>query len=235
MTVWRKKGDGLQIWIYETASGRVLQRLSIPESAYLLAFSPDGCYLATADREYLRLWELSTGQMVLEHKAQQRMPSSLYRSFASCLSFAPDGRTLATGRADSTVLIWNLVPSTRPTAVTDLPRYWEDLIDADAAQAYAASWRLTDTPRETVRFLRERLRPVAPLSAEQARPLLADLDSDEFRKRESAAARLRELGDRAARVLREALTMRPTLEMRRRLEDVLMHLDEPPRGEALRG
>lgn len=51
------------------------------------------------------------------------------------------------------------------------------------------------TPKEATPFLRERLRPAVAATAEQTRPLLADLDSDDFQKREAASAQLLELGD----------------------------------------
>jgi hypothetical protein len=78
------------------------------------------------------------------------------------------------------------------------------------------------------------LRPAAPAPAEQSRPLLADLDSNEFRRREAAVAGLRQLGDRAETAMREALKAKPSLEMRRRLEALLKALEESPSGEMLR-
>jgi RNA polymerase sigma factor (sigma-70 family) len=226
------KMDGIQLW--DAATGRVLRRLSTTDSVGQLAFSPDGHYLAAAGLQGLWLWELASGKVVLRHKAHERMRGSYGDSFASCLSFAPDGRTLATGHLDSTILLWNLVPSGRPPTVKDLPRRWEELIGTDAARAYTSSWRMADAPKEATRFLRERLRPVSPAAAEQVRPLLADLDSDDFAKREAATDRLRELGDRANRFLKEALKEQPSLEMRRRVEELLKTLEEPPSGETLR-
>jgi len=189
---------------------------------------------AAADLQGIRLWEWATGQVVLKHKAHERMHGSYGESFASCLSFAPDGRALATGHLDSMLLIWNLVPAGRPATAKELPRLWKDLSGSDAAKAYAASWRLADAPKEATHFLRERLRPSVPIRAEQVRPLLADLDSDEFRKREAAAARLRDLDDRVEGFLREALKGKPSLETRRRVEDLLKDLQGPPSGETLR-
>jgi hypothetical protein len=225
------KMDGIQIW--EATSGRALQRIPTDRVGQL-AFSPDSRYLAAADIQGIRLWELASGQVVLKHKAHEKMRGSYGDSFASCLSFGPDGRSLATGHLDSTILIWNLVPLHRPASAGDVPRSWDELIASDAAKAYAASWRLAESGNEAIRYFRERLRPMAAATAEQVQPLLGDLDRDDFSKREAAAARLRELGDRAAGLLNEALNARPSLEMRRQVEGLLKSLEGPASGETLR-
>ncbi|HEY7314741.1 MAG TPA: sigma-70 family RNA polymerase sigma factor [Gemmataceae bacterium] len=225
------KMDRIQIW--DAASGQALRRI-VTDWVGQLAFSPDGRYLAAADLQGLRLWELATGQVVMRHKAHERMRGSYGDSFASCLSFAPDGRSLATGHLDSTVLLWSLAPPAGTATPEELSRCWDALAGADAAKAYAASWRLSDAPAPALPFLRKRLRPAAPAPAEQSRPLLADLDSNEFRRREAAVAGLRQLGDRAETAMREALKAKPSLEMRRRLEALLKALEESPSGEMLR-
>jgi WD40 repeat protein len=223
--------DGIAIC--DAASGRVVRRIPT-DWVGQLAFSPDGRYLAAASLQGIRLWELASWEIALEHKGHEIMHGSYGHSFASCLSFAPDGRSLATGHPDSTVLIWSMAPSVRSTTAADLPRLWDDLVSSDAAKAYAASWQLTDAPKEAVRFLQERLRPVSRISAEQIRPLLADLDSDEFQKREAAAARLQEMDNRAEKLLKEALLANPSPEKRRRLKSLLKTLEGPPSGEVLR-
>lgn len=223
--------DAILIW--NAATGRILHRIPT-EWVGQLAFSPDGRYLAAADLQGIRLWEMATGRVVYKLKAHERTRGFYGHSFASCLAFAPDGRNLATGHLDSTILIWDLVPSGSPLSAKDLPRFWDELIGADAAKAYAASWRLVDAPNEAIPFLRERLRPAPPIAAEQVRPLLADLDSDEFPKREAAVARLRAMDRQAERFLREALKASPSPEKRLRLEDLLKDLEQPPNGEVLR-
>ena len=51
---------------------------------------------------------------------------------------------------------------------------------------------------------------------------------------DEAARRLRELGERAAGALREALKSNPSLEKQRRVEGLLKTLEVPPSGELLR-
>jgi WD40 repeat protein len=227
----RKTTEMLGIQVWDAASGRALRRIPT-DWVGQLAFSPDGRCLAAADLAGLRLWELATGQVIMKHKAHEPLRGSYGASFASCLSFAPDGRSLATGHADSTILVWNLLPPVPPAA--DVPRLWDDLSGQDGARAYAASWQLAKIPDQALLLLKKHLRAATSAPAKQIRALLADLDSGEFRKRNQAAARLRELGDRAAGELKQALHANPSLESRRRIEDLLKNLEKPPSGEALR-
>jgi WD40 repeat protein len=226
------KPVGIRIW--DTASGRAVNDIPTDDFVAQLAFSPDGRYLSAADGDGIRLWELATGQVVQRHKAHEPARGSNRDSFASCLAYAPDGRTLATGHPDSSILLWSLVPPLRHPDAGNLTCLWDDLASPDAARAYAASWQLTDVPKQTLPLLRKHLRPASPAPAEQVRALVADLDSNEFRKREAASARLRELGDGAKGALREALSANPSAEKRRRVELLLKALDGPPTGEFLR-
>jgi WD40 repeat protein len=226
--------------IWDAGSGRMVRRLQV-EGGWTFsdgvghpAFSPDGRYLAAAVRDGIRLWELATGEVVMRHKAHEPVDDLYSSSFVSCLAFAPDGRTLATGNPDSSILIWDLVPPVLTAAAGDLNRLWDDLAAPDPAKRYAASWQLTDAPDHSLLVLRERLHPAAPAPAEQVRPLLDDLDNDDFRRREAASARLRELGERAEGALRKALLADPSLEKRRRLGVLLKAREGPPSAESLR-
>jgi WD40 repeat protein len=222
----RTKMVGIQLW--ESASGAAVRRIPTDWVAQPV-FSPDGRYLAAADLDCIRLWELATGDVIMRHKAHERVQGFFGYSFASCLVFAPDGRTLATGHPDSTVLVWSLAPAGRRPAA-EMARLWKDLAGPDAAAAYAASWRLAEAPGPALLLLRQHVRPLKPAAVEQTRPLLADLDSDDFDRREAASARLRQLGERAEEALRQALAARPSPEKRRRLEGLLKALEQPSGG-----
>jgi hypothetical protein len=147
------------------------------------------------------------------------------------LAFAPDGRSLATGLQDTTILIWDMMPAARasaqPLSAAQLDRLWSDLAGADATQAYAAIGRLIARQAEALPLLRKRLQPVAALPTERVKHLLADLDSDQFERREAAARQLTELGELAEPALREALGKNPALDLRRRIEQLLSSLDTP--------
>jgi hypothetical protein len=64
--------------------------------------------------------------------------------------------------------------------------------------------------------------------------LIADLDNDKFAVREKATVELERLGERVQPALRKALTNNPSLETRRRIEQVLEATDPENRGPAQR-
>jgi RNA polymerase sigma factor (sigma-70 family) len=224
----------------DTAGGRQLARLRV-EGPAVVAFSGDGRLLAAADAAGARLWETASGKEVGAVPAPDRGAVPAGRAFASSLALSPDGRTLATGHADGTILLWDttLRGGARGGALTapEADALWADLGAADASRAYAAVGRLVDDPGRAVPLLQEHLRPAAPPPAEVLRPLLDDLDSDRFPVRTAAEERLRELGDAAAPALREVLKQSPSAQQRRRVEAVLEALDTSGllTGEPLRG
>ena len=120
---------GLQIW--ETATGKTRRCIPLDNLGQFrftkitfngnvpLALSPDGGYVAASDAQGLWVWEVATGKVVLQRPVPTLMSErAAGEPFASCLNFAPDGRTLATGNVDSTILIWDLPQIERPPAKT---------------------------------------------------------------------------------------------------------------------
>jgi hypothetical protein len=76
-------------------------------------------------------------------------------------------------------------------------------------------------PKVTVRRLRPRAEPAAPVDDARITLLIKNLDSDRFEVREKAARELEKVKDAAAPALRKALAADPSAEMRRRLEALL--------------
>src|SRR5262249_22795368 len=149
----------------------------------------------------IRLWEAATGRQVQALGADS--------TGASALAFAPDGKRLASGLADGTILIWDVAFLPRPKiSRPDLARCWADLAREDAVRAHVAVRALAGGER-TVTYLRERLRPAA---AHNVRRLITDLDSDERTRREAASEALARLGDEAEPELRRALARAPSAE-----------------------
>jgi WD40 repeat protein len=232
-----QKWDALRV--YDAASGRQLAKLPADGPA-VFAFSADGRLFASADRGAVRLWE-TAGWKELGTLPAAGVPVPTDRPCASSLAFAPDGRTLATGHADGTVLLWDatLRSGRGGGALTagEADRLWADLAGADAPRAFSAACRLADDPARSVPFLAGRLRPVEPPPAAAVRALLDELDSDRFAAREVAQEKLREFGEAAGPALRAALAADSPAERRRRVKALLAELGRPgpPAGEARRG
>jgi RNA polymerase sigma factor (sigma-70 family) len=215
--------------LWELASGK--ERLTLGQSEQAneagtiqfvqqILFAPDGRSVAVAFADgTIRILDTATGQ--------ERLRRSGYDSRVHSLAFAPDGKSLASGHEDSTILIWNLMPelSRRAPIVQasrqQLESWWTDLAGPDAPQAHVAIWKLVASPEQTLPLLRERLHPVAAIPANELRTLLADLDSNQFDRRQAAWQRLTDLEEQAEPILRQALQDNPSLEKRRRIESLL--------------
>jgi WD40 repeat protein len=66
-----------------------------------MAFSPGGKIFAAAfDNPMLRLWDVATWQPL--------GPSLGAQLAGRCVAFSPNGKLLAVGRGDGTVVIWNI-------------------------------------------------------------------------------------------------------------------------------
>jgi WD40 repeat protein len=88
----------VQVW--NLGDGKTLSLLDPPDGAYGLAFSADGRFLAVAgiERDGVRVLDLQTRKQACHFDGQEY----------STVAFAPDGRSLATGCNDGSILVWDL-------------------------------------------------------------------------------------------------------------------------------
>jgi WD40 repeat protein len=208
------------IQLREVASGRELHKID-KSQGFAAAFSADGRVIAVSAGEAeatVRLFDVLTGKELLRLQGHQARISSL--------AFSRDGTKLASGHWDSTALIWDVSSARRSLprkdlTPPDLERLWTELRDPDAAKGHAALWTLVAAPDQAVPFLKEHLRPVPRMSGERLRRLIADLDADDFARREEASRDLAKVGIEAEPVLRKALGANPSLEKRRRVQTLL--------------
>jgi hypothetical protein len=228
----------MQIW--DLATGLKVQHLkkgptSVHERPTSFAFSPDGRTLASGRFDgTVQVWDVATGKSVRHFEGHQA------RVF--CLTFSPDGMNLASGSEDGTGLVWDLSGGRFRAGVPtpqELESLWTGLRSTDATMAYQAMWTLAGSPQAATSFLNSKVQHLSSDSAQQSlriRRWITELDNDLFSIRQKAADELERLGTLAEPALRSALLNHPSTEARRRMEGILVGLQErtlPP--ETLRG
>ncbi len=227
--------DALSLQVWEAATGlQVFQEKSlqdlkieiddfdlsvtIPLSA--LALSPDNRFLAYAfelDSE-IKVVELASGTLCCKLPGHQAEVNSL--------SFSPNGKYLASGSADTTVLIWDLdhclgKKNAEKLTPESVAKHWEVLKSREARKAYPSIWRMMHNPNKTLPFLSKKLNPIQGPTRKEVQKWIEDLGSDKFRTRITAFRKLDHLYDLVHPFLKKAAKDSPTLEMHQRLNRLL--------------
>lgn len=217
----------LRFWEVATGKERAQRADRDLRSGSQIAFSPDSRLLALGDADgTLRLCLTATGQELRRVRG--------HRNGITCLAFAPDGKTLASGSWDTTALVWDIArlreqKAGPPAALgpKQLEALWADLAGDDAAKAYRAIHELAAAPRQSVPLLARRVQPCATVTDERIAQLIAELDNERFEARESATTELAGLEKRAKPLLSKTLLGSPSPEVRRRIEALLTMLQGP--------
>ena len=99
------------IFLWDVSTGSLLHKFSrlTSDTDYLfsIAFSPNGCTIASTSAAAVRLWDVSTGTYLHSLRESHNLNS---RSVA----FSPNGRTLASGSHYRTILLWDIASSQLP-------------------------------------------------------------------------------------------------------------------------
>jgi WD40 repeat protein len=216
--------------LLRTANGQEYRRLATTlagATATALAFAPNGRTLAAAYASAgapatVEIWEVASGGRRCQLRAD---PGALH-----ALAFSADGSTLAAGGDGTSILLWDI--SGRPKAAAaltgpELDEAWAALADQDAPKAYTAMGRLLGDPEAALALIGRQLPPGPAAAGLQAKlgKWLPQLDSDSFALRDEAFRGLEQLGSAAEPALRRARAARVSLEVRRRLDDLLGRLE----------
>ncbi|HEY3997356.1 MAG TPA: hypothetical protein VGO93_00730 [Candidatus Xenobia bacterium] len=217
------------IKLHEIATGQERQQISPTQDVKALVFSPDGRYLvAGLNKGGMQVFEVATGM----RGSQVGDPLGDVQA----LAISPDGATLAAAAADTAVALWakppwrELARSAAPLRLepAEVEIFWKTLAQPDGRRAHQAIWALTGASAQSVPFLRDKLKPADAVTAKKVEQYLRDLDNDNFGVREKATRELELLGDQVETTLRAALADNSSLEARRRLGEILEHLEDPP-------
>jgi RNA polymerase sigma factor (sigma-70 family) len=230
-------GSNRDTTVWEVATRKLRVKLGSKESwNWSQRFSPDSRLLARlTSAETVEVWDVLGGRQVATFQGHD--------SPVKAFSFTNDGRHLITASDDCTLLAWDVAGAVaaaragqKKSAPTekDLADSWKDLSSADAAKAFTAIRILTDAPQRATDLIRKGLKAPAPLDAAQVKRLLADLSNDSFAVRKQAAQELKALGEMVETPLRQFLAGNPSLEARKRADQILDAIIGPPAsGERL--
>ena len=196
----------------DTLNAPLIQTLAVSNDRRLVAFAPKG-------GKTVEIWETASGT--------KRGELAGHVGPVVDLAFSADGRRLASGSEDTTVLVWDLNRPLRPGRFRnrldekELAAHLQTLLQPDAQKADAAIWGLAYAPADRVLFLKKHLRPVAGPDVLHVRRLLGALDRDDYKARSGAEAELERHGELVLGELEAALQAKNTLEKQRRLEGLV--------------
>jgi hypothetical protein len=157
----------------------------------------------------------------------------------TCLAFSPDGKLLASGSADTTIILWDMeaaLPRVRAGPAPpgrQVTGWWNDLGSKGPALAYRAVCGLMLHPEQAVPALAKKLTPAGDEDKSIALRV-AELGDEEFDVRERAERELARVNADVEPALRRALARRPEPEVARRIRRVLERIELSPAPEHLR-
>ena len=212
--------------VWETVTGKLLRKFGEDrEGTRSVAFAPDGRRLIVATKASVDVWDVLTGEELSAPTGKPLLGGG-HKGDVLCAAISPDGKTIASGGADTTILLWDAhdllpkTPATHPTA-KDLDGLWDDLKSDDTPTAYNAVLPLLGAPDEAAALRKERVAPASKPDADKVKVLLAQLDANDFDSREAASRELFQLGEAVEPNLRAALDGDPSAEAKGRCERLL--------------
>jgi WD40 repeat protein len=213
------------ILMWEVGTGKLRYRLEGHEDRVLaLAFSPDGKLMLSGGADgTMRIWEVFSGRQLCNY--------NVGGGAVNCVAVSPDGQRIATASSDGRVSLFptSTISSSELLLSVDqetFERLWHDLASEQAIVAYDAVQQLSVRSNLVLEQFRKRIGRVEGVGLATITARIADLDADDFDRREAASKELAALGAQAEPALRKALDEKPSAEARARIEKLLKPLNQ---------
>jgi WD40 repeat protein len=204
---------GFLLW--DLRFDQLLHEVAFDRQVGEFVFAPDSRSLAIADHQgRISLWECATGGMRQQWQAHSGQIGALL--------YSPDGRYLVSQGPEGSAIVWDLracraaPQGKQPVAVS-----WDRLGEPDSQRAHDATTDMLMKEKESLDFIRQRLRPAPAVSDKQIQTWIIDLDSAGFAARDKAMLSLKAHFEQAHGALKAARRQPKSVETSRRLDQLL--------------
>ena len=218
--------SGKEVLVWEKATGKAICKLDCKSgqtNGTPLVVSPDGKFVVGClDREVVGIWDAFTGTKLGQLEG--------HRGDISSLCFSPDGQSLVSASADTTILVWDwkkkLPRATENVKMSAarLDQLWHDLQASDPQRAYRAIGVLVKSPGQAIELLKPKAVSGNTNDPRKFKQWIDKLDNDDFQVRENATKELIDSGELAEDSLRQAFAGSLSPEAQRRVIQVLNKL-----------
>jgi RNA polymerase sigma factor (sigma-70 family) len=152
--------DDNPIRIWERSTGREVTNFA-GKGVLQCTFSPDERFFMMSDSDGIRGIELASKQEAYRIPCPSKASSKKLDHMAQSLALSPNGRTIAYGQRDGTILLFDAGGNVSPLTAATLPQALDALSGEDAKAAFQAICQLSSQPELVIPALRERAKAKA--------------------------------------------------------------------------